>query len=83
MYPQGPPTPIHFQDEISVELALLHKWGVITTLTFSKYSSLIFAVGRPLGKLRLLVDLTCINYLIRHGIRQYMIRQSLLTSVLT
>ena len=39
MYTQGPPTPIHYRDEVLVELALLQYWGVITTLTYSKYSS--------------------------------------------
>ena len=66
MYIQGPPTPIHYRDEVLVELALLQYWGVITTLTYSKYSSPIFAVRKPSGKLRLLVDLRRINHLIRH-----------------
>ena len=39
MYTQGPPTPIHYRDEVLEELALLQYWGVITTLTYSKYSS--------------------------------------------
>ena len=67
MYTQGPPTPIHYRDEVLVELSLLQYWGVITTLTYSKYSSPIFAVRKPSGKLRLLVDLRRINHLIRHG----------------
>ena len=66
MYTQGPPTPIHYRDEVLVELALLQYWGVITTLKYSKYSSPIFAVRKPSGKLRLLVDLRRINHLIRH-----------------
>ena len=66
MYTQGPPTPIHYRDEVLVELALLQYWGVITTLTYSKYSSPIFAVRKPSGKLRILVDLRRINHLIRH-----------------
>ena len=41
-------------------------WGVVTTLTYSKYSSTTFAVRKPSGKLRLLVDLRRINHLIRH-----------------
>ena len=40
-----------------VELALLHKYGFITTLPFPKYASPIFAQKKPNGKLRLLVDL--------------------------
>ena len=47
-----------------MELALLHKYGTITTLPFSKYGSSIFAQRRPNGKLRLLVDLRKINTLI-------------------
>ena len=47
-----------------VELALLHKYGIITTLPFSKYASPIFAQKKPNGKLRLLVDLRKINNLI-------------------
>ena len=66
MYTQGPPTPIHYRDEILVELALLQYWGVITTLTYSKYSSPTFAVRKPLGKLRIPVGLRRINHLIRH-----------------
>ena len=49
MYTQGPPTPIHYRDEVLVELALLQYWGVITTLTYSKYFSLFFAVRKPSG----------------------------------
>ena len=66
MYTQGPPTPIRLGDEILVELALLQYWGVITTLQYSKYFSTIFAVRKPSLKLRHLVDLRRINYLIRH-----------------
>ena len=65
-YTQGPPTPIHYRDEILVELALLQYRGVITTLTYSEYSSPIFAVRKPSGKLRILVDLRRINHLIKH-----------------
>ena len=45
-------------------MALLHKYGIITTLPFSKYASPIFAQKKPNGKLRLLVDLRKINNLI-------------------
>ena len=44
-----------------MELALLHKYGIITTLAFSKNASPIFAQRKPNGKLRLLVDLRKIN----------------------
>ena len=43
---------------------MLHKYGIITTLPFSKYASPIFAQKKPNEKLRLLVDLRKINNLI-------------------
>ena len=45
-------------------MALMHKYGIITVLPFSKYASPIFAQRKPNGKLRLLVDLRKINSLI-------------------
>ena len=63
-YSQSLPAPIILKDDILVELALLHKYGIITTLPFSKYASPIFAQRKPNGKLRLLVDLRKINTLI-------------------
>ena len=63
-YSQSLPAPINLKDDILVELALLHKYGIITTLPFSKYASPIFAQRRPNGKLRLLVDFRKINTLI-------------------
>ena len=42
----------------------MHRYGIITTLPFSKYASPIFAQRKPNGKLRLLVDLQKINALI-------------------
>ena len=51
------PAPINLKDDILVEPALLQKYGIITTLPFSKYASPIFAQRKPNGKLRLLVDL--------------------------
>ena len=47
-----------------MELPLLHKYGFITTLPFSKNASPIFAQRKPNGKLRLLVDLRKIKTLI-------------------
>ena len=58
------PAPINLKDDILVELALLHKSGILTTLPFSKYASSSFAQMKPNGKLRLLVDLRKINTLI-------------------
>ena len=63
-YSQSLPAPINLKDNIIVELALLHKYGIITTLPFSKYASPIFAQRKPNGKLRLLVDLRKINTII-------------------
>ena len=63
-YSQSLPTPINLKDDITVELALLHKYGIITTIPFSKYASPIFAQRKPNGRLRLLVDLRKINSLI-------------------
>ena len=56
--------PIHMKEDLFVELALKHKYGIITVLPFSKYASPIFAQRKPNGKLRLLVDLRKINTLI-------------------
>ena len=63
-YSQSLPTPINRKDDITVELALLHRYGIITTLPFSKYACPIFAQRKPNGRLRLLVDLRKINNLI-------------------
>ena len=63
-YGQSLPTPINLKDDITVELALLHKYGTMTTLPFTKYASSIFAQRKPNGRLRLLVDLRKINNLI-------------------
>ena len=56
--------PIQLKEDLIVELALMHKNGIITVLPFSKYASPIFAQRKPNGKLRLLVDLGKINSLI-------------------
>ena len=56
-YSQRLPAPINLKEDILVELALLHKYGIITTLPFSKHASPLFEQRKPNGKLRLLVDL--------------------------
>ena len=63
VYSQSLPRPIHLKEDLIVELALMHKYGIITVLPFSKYASPIFAQRKPNGKLRLLVDLRKINTL--------------------
>ena len=61
---QNQQMPIHLKEDLIVELALIHKYGIIAVLPFSKYASPIFAQRKPNGKLRLLVDLRKINTLI-------------------
>ena len=63
-YSQSIPAPINLKEDILVELAMLLKYGIITTLPFSKYASPIFAQKKPNGKLLLLVDSRKINNLI-------------------
>ena len=65
LYTQGPPTPIQLRNELTVELALMHYFGLITTLSHSKYSSPLFAHRKPSGKLRMLIDLRRINHSIK------------------
>ena len=63
-YSQSLPAPNNLKDDILLELALLHKYAIITILPYSKYASPIFAQRKPNGQLRLLVDLQKINTLI-------------------
>ena len=63
-YSQSLPTPIDLKDDLTVELALLHRYGIITNLPFSNYASPVFAQRKPIGRLRLLVDLRKINNII-------------------
>ena len=65
VYVQGPPTPIQLRDEFHVELALVHYYGLITTLPQSKYSSPLFAHRKESGKLRILIDLRRVNHLLK------------------
>ena len=64
VYSQNLRMPIHFKEDLIVELALMHKYGIITLLPFSKYARPIFAQRKPNGKLRLLVNLRKITSLI-------------------
>ena len=64
VYSQSLPMPIHLKEDLIFELALMHNYGTITVLPFSKYASPIFAQRKPNGKLRLLVDLRKIKSLI-------------------
>ena len=51
VYSQSLPGPLHLKEDLIVELALMHKHGIITVLPFSKYASPTFAQGQPNGKL--------------------------------
>ena len=64
VYSQSLPMPIHLKEDVIVELAFLHKHGIITVLLLSNYASPIFAQRKPNGILRLLVDLRKSNTLI-------------------
>ena len=64
VYSQSLPMPIQLKEDLIVELARMHKCGIITLLPFSKYASPIFAQRKPNGKLRLLMDLRKINTMI-------------------
>ena len=44
------PTPIHLKKDLNVELAVMHNYGIITELPFSKYASPIFAQRKPNGE---------------------------------
>ena len=61
VYSQNLPMPIHLKENLNVELALMHEYGIITVLPFSKYASPIFAQRIPNRNLRLLVDLRKMN----------------------
>ena len=39
VYSQSLPCPINLKEDLTVELALMHYFGIITTLTFSKYAA--------------------------------------------
>ena len=64
VYSRSLPMSIHLKEDLIIELVLMHKYGIITVLPFSKYASPIFAQRKPKGKLRLLLDLRKINSLI-------------------
>ena len=61
VYSESLPMLIHLKEEITVELALMHNYKIITVLPFSKYAIPIFAQRKPNEKLRLLVDHRKIN----------------------
>ena len=64
VYSQNLPMPIHLKEDLIFGLALMHKFGIIAVLPFSKYASPFFAQRKPDKQLRLIVDLRKINTLI-------------------
>ena len=64
VYSQNLTMLIHLKEDLNVELAPMHKYGIVRVLPFSKYSSPIFEQRKPNEKLRLLVDHRKINTLI-------------------
>ena len=64
IYSQRLPLPMHLKQDLIVELALMHNYGLITDLPFSEYASPIFTQRKFKGKSRLFVDLREINTLI-------------------
>ena len=54
---QSLPLPIHLKEEVIVELALIHIYGINTVFPFSKNATPPFAQRKPSDKLRLLVVL--------------------------
>ena len=66
VYIQGPPAPIHLRDEILIEFVLLQTFNIITLLSDSKHSNPIFVHRIPSCKLRVLIDLSRPDHLLRH-----------------
>ena len=64
VYSQNLQMPIHPEEDLIVQFALMHNYGIITVLPFSKYASLNFAQRNPNGNLRLLLDLRKVKTLI-------------------
>ena len=64
VYSQSLPMPIHLKEDLIVEFAFIHNYGIFTVLPFSKYASPIFAQRKLNGKLRLLMYLRKIKTLI-------------------
>ena len=64
VYSQSLPMPIRLKVDLIVEVPLMHKYGIITVLPFSKYACPKFEQRKPNGKLSLPVDLRKINSMI-------------------
>ena len=64
VYSQSFPMLTYLREDSTVEVALMHKNGIIEVLPLSKYASNIFLLRKPNRKLRLVVDLRKINSVI-------------------
>ena len=64
VYSQSIPMLIYLKEDLIAQIALRHKYGILTVLPFSKYSSPIFCTEETHRKLTSLVDLRKINTLI-------------------
>ena len=53
---QNPPVPTHLKEDLIVELVLMHKYRIITVLTFSKYACLFFGLRNPNRNFSLRLD---------------------------
>ena len=63
-YSQSVPMLILLKEDLIIEIALMHYYGIIAVLLFSKYASPILAQRKPNRKLRVLVNLRKTNSLI-------------------
>ena len=52
VYSQNPPMPIHLEEDLIVELALMPKYGIVKVLLFSKYASSFLPQKEHNGELR-------------------------------
>ena len=52
VYSQSLPMPIHPKEDLIVELALIHKYGINTVLPFSKIASPIFCPAKTQWKIK-------------------------------
>ena len=66
-YLQSLLTPSNLKDDLLVELFFMQEYGIISILSYSKSSSLIFAQRTPNRKLRILVELRRINHLLKNN----------------
>ena len=56
-YSHSQPAPLNLKVDFCLEIALLHKYGILTNLPTRKHASTIFQQRKPYGELRLIIDL--------------------------